>query len=585
MRLDDYWGVGPKTRQLLTEELGVEAAVAAIESGDVRVLVEAGLPRGRATRILRHAHGGEAMDVLATPDAREVYKQLLELASGYAVTADARDRIRILTPLSSREAMAARLDDVLAARDSWAALPDSRREDALGVFETYDEAGGDRRAAVEAALALCEAGFDSGVFAVLADVDTDALEAALAALSGLSAEGDRVGEGADERLDALRTQLGTVEDMAATPGDVLSTVGSGARGTAELREELARAVADDADVDLTRVREAMPDEAVDARSFVADTLRTLASDLRTAVTEREAEVADRLSGVLAETGDEVERAVTAVADIAFEVSLARFALAFELTRPALVERRVTAVIGARNLALLDAGEAVQPVTYAVGEHTLSVPGANRPPDDDRVAVLTGANSGGKTTLLETLCQVQLLAQMGLPVPAEEVEVGVVDTLVFHRRHASFNAGVLESTLRTVVPPVTASGRTLMLVDEFEAITEPGSAADLLHGLVTLTVDGDALGVFVTHLADDLEPLPGAARVDGIFAEGLTPDLELEVDYQPRFGTVGRSTPEFIVSRLVANATDRAERSGYEHLAEAIGERAVQRTLADARWSR
>jgi DNA mismatch repair protein MutS2 len=135
----------------------------------------------------------------------------------------------------------------------------------------------------------------------------------------------------------------------------------------------------------------------------------------------------------------------------------------------------------------------------------------------------------------------------------------------------------------VVPPVTDGGETLMLVDEFEAITEPGSAADLLHGLVTLTVDRDALGVFVTHLADDLEPLPDRARTDGIFAEGLTTDLELEVDYQPRFGTVGRSTPEFIVSRLVADAGSRGERSGYETLATAVGESAVQRTLADARW--
>ncbi len=81
--------------------------------------------------------------------------------------------------------------------------------------------------------------------------------------------------------------------------------------------------------------------------------------------------------------------------------------------------------------------------------------------------------------------------MGLPVPAESAEVGIVDTVVFHRRHASFNAGVLESTLRSVVPPLTESDRTLMLVDEFEAITEPGSAADLIHGLVTLTVDSDA----------------------------------------------------------------------------------------------
>jgi dsDNA-specific endonuclease/ATPase MutS2 len=134
-----------------------------------------------------------------------------------------------------------------------------------------------------------------------------------------------------------------------------------------------------------------------------------------------------------------------------------------------------------------------------------------------------------------------------------------------------------------VPPVTEQGPTLLLVDEFEAITEPGSAANLLHGLLTLAVERDAIGVFVTHLAEDLEPLPTTARTDGIFAEGLTQDLELKVDYQPRFGTLGRSTPEFIVSRLVAEATEASERAGFEVLARAVGQEVVQRTLADARW--
>jgi dsDNA-specific endonuclease/ATPase MutS2 len=143
--------------------------------------------------------------------------------------------------------------------------------------------------------------------------------------------------------------------------------------------------------------------------------------------------------------------------------------------------------------------------------------------------------------------------------------------------------VLESTLKSIVPPLTAEGRALMLVDEFEAITEPGRAADLLNGLVQLSVDHDALGVYVTHLADDLSPLPDSARIDGIFAEGLTQDLDLRVDYQPRFGVVGKSTPEFIVSRLVANARGRAERQGFEALAGAVGEEAVQRTLSDVRW--
>jgi dsDNA-specific endonuclease/ATPase MutS2 len=280
----------------------------------------------------------------------------------------------------------------------------------------------------------------------------------------------------------------------------------------------------------------------------------------------------------------VDDAVAVVDDLAFELSVARFAVAFELTRPDLAGddggEGVLAVRGARNLELVDRGESVQPVEYGLGPHTLDIDA----PRDDRVAVLTGANSGGKTTLLETLAGVALLAHMGLPVPAAEAQVSLVDRLVFHRRHASFNAGVLESTLRSVVPPVTEQGRTLLLVDEFEAITEPGSAANLLHGLLTLAVERGALGVFVTHLAEDLEPLPDTARTDGIFAEGLTPDLELEVDYQPRFGTLGRSTPEFIVSRLVAEATDANERAGFEVLARAVGQEAVQRTLADARWS-
>ena len=163
-------------------------------------------------------------------------------------------------------------------------------------------------------------------------------------------------------------------------------------------------------------------------------------------------------------------------------------------------------------------------------------------------------------------------------------MGRFDAIVFHRRHASFNAGVLESTLRSIVPPLSGEGRTIMLVDEFEAITEPGSAADLLHGLVTLTVERDALGAFVTHLAEDLRPLPEVARVDGIFAEGLSRDLQLLVDYQPRFGEIGRSTPEFIVSRLVADAGNREERVGFGRLAESLGEAVVQRTLEDARWT-
>jgi len=586
MRLQEYWGVGPKTADLLETELGVERAVRAIESADVSTLVDAGLPRGRATRILRRATGAAGLDTLGTGDARDVYGDLLELAAGEALTGGAADRIRVLTPLASHEAADERLDRIDAARKVWTDLGEDDRERVIETFASYDEAGGGRRAAVEAALELRRVGTsEGGPFDRLAELDADALAAAvdaLAAVEGEFGDGDEplsVGEGADERLDELRTQLAAARRLDDAALDVLETVrGQDVRSLEAFQSAVVSYVAEETGVTASEIRSVAPDEARDETDFVSATLRALVADLEGQVADREATVAADLRETLDDAGEGIEAAVDAVDELAFDLSIARFAATHDLTRPVLVEDGL-AVRNARNL-FVD-GE-VQPVTYGVGTHSVAG-GEADPPSGDRVTVLTGANSGGKTTLLETLCGVALLAAMGLPVPAERAEVGRFDTVVFHRRHASFNAGVLESTLRSVVPPLTGEGRALMLVDEFEAITEPGRAADLLNGLVDLTVDRGALGVFVTHLAEDLSPLPDTARIDGIFAEGLTDDLGLRVDYQPRFGTVGRSTPEFIVSRLVANAGDRDERAAFRSLAAAVGEEAVQRTLSDAEW--
>ena len=593
MRLEDYWGIGPKTSALLTAELGESRAVEAIEAADVRALVDAGVPRGRATRILRRANGEAGMGVLATGDTRAVYDDLLSLAAGYALTEHAADRIRVLTPGLDRDAIEARLDDVVAARDAWEGLGEDDRDRVTEAFAAYDEADGTDRAAVETALTLRDVGLTGETFTALEGLDDEGLEAAADALRdvrGSIDDGDvAIATGADAELDARRERLAAAEALADSAFDVLEQVRDGSvRDFEALAAATVDRVAAETGADPGTIRAAAPEDALDAADFVSATLRGLVGALEDAVEDREAAVAATLRERLDEGGGDVERAVAVVGDLALQLSLGRFAAAHRLTRPRLVDDGL-AVRDARSLFV---DGSVQPVSYGVGTHSLGggdadeataagVAGGVDPPTGDRVSVLTGANSGGKTTLLETLCTVALLTSMGLPVPASAAAVGGFDRIVFHRRHASFNAGVLESTLRSVVPPLVESGRTLMLVDEFEAITEPGRAADLLNGLVDLTVEREALGVYVTHLADDLSPLPPAARIDGIFAEGLTPDLALRVDYQPRFGTVGKSTPEFIVSRLVANAGDRRVRQGFEHLAAAVGEEAVQRTLSDA----
>ena len=576
MELESYWGIGPKTRATLEETIGTEAALAAIEAGDVRTLVDAGVDRSRATRILRHARSADGMKLLATRDTRAVYKDILDAAAEYAVNEAAADRIRTLTPLTDREEMQRRLEAVERGREGWLGMDNGTREAVLEAFEAYDTAGGDRLAAVEAAVELSSAGVSGPVFEPVTDLDTGMLSDAAVALSALG--DDRIARGADEELDRLREAREAVDGLAANPESVLEALRSGGvNDTAGFRAELLDHLRAETTIDAERVRAAMADDAVDATGFITETLRALRSDLDGAIDERASTVRTDLQADIEAAGEDVDRARTAVGTVARDLSLGRFAAENELTQPTYVDRDALAAVDARNLSL-DAEGDVQPVTYAVGDHTIA------PPADERVTVLTGANSGGKTTLLETLCAITILAHMGLPVPAAETELSVLDRLVFHRRHASFNAGVLESTLQSVVPPLVSGDRTLMLVDEFEAITEPGRAADLLGGLVRLTIAEGALGTFVTHLADDLAPLPDTARIDGIFARGLTDELELEVDYQPRFGEVGRSTPEFIVSRLVANADDRAEEAGFRTLAEAVDTDVVQRTLSDAEWS-
>lgn len=557
-KLQEYWGVGPKTRDLLADELGEKAAAEAIEKSDVRTLVEAGLPRGRATRIVRRAKGGAGLDVLATRDTRDVYKSLLDRMGEYAVTDEAQDRVTVMTPFTDRDEAGKRLERVWGAVGALGKL-----DDVIDAFERYEETDGAR---VETALRLREAGADEE-FDELDSLDEGALRDALGGLKRLEDGG--VAEGADEGLDAMRERLEAVRALEEDAFDLAEPLSGAAADADELREAFVDHVVAEADVTYDRAQEALETDALDATDFVTGSLRALLDSLRTDVEEREQEVAEELRGRVEKNREEVDEATEAVREVAFLLSLARFADAYDLSRPEYVEEGVS-VRGARSLAIEARGEDVQPVDYSVGRDDGIAEG--------EVAVLTGANSGGKTTLLETMCEVVLLAQMGVPVAAEEAHVSVFDDVVFHRRHSSFNAGVLESTLRSVVPPLTEDGDALMLVDEFEAITEPGSAADLLHGLVNLTVERDAVGVFVTHLADDLEPLPETARVDGIFAEGLDDELELEVDYQPRFGTVGRSTPEFIVSRLIARSDGREDRAGYDVLARSVGVEKVQKTL-------
>ncbi len=212
----------------------------------------------------------------------------------------------------------------------------------------------------------------------------------------------------------------------------------------------------------------------------------------------------------------------------------------------------------------------QPVSYTVGRvpEEFAIEEA-RKPEGERVVILTGANSGGKTSMLELMTQIAILAHMGLPVPAERAWVEPLDEVFFFRRKRSaYGAGAFETALRSFVRALKGKGRKLILIDEFEAITEPGAAVKIIGELLKVAYEKGFYVIIVSHLGEDLKKELPFARVDGIEAKGLDENLNLIVDRQPKFGKPGKSTPELIVESLARRRKGK-EREIFERVLAAF----------------
>ena len=167
---------------------------------------------------------------------------------------------------------------------------------------------------------------------------------------------------------------------------------------------------------------------------------------------------------------------------------------------------------------------------------------------NNVVLLTGANSGGKTTLLETLAQISIMTQMGLPVCVHEARVQIVDEVYFFSKKRSLDAGAFESFLNTFMPIVTRETDKLILLDELEAITELEAAVKIIASFMDFITASNSYAIIVTHMAREILKYSDV-RVDGIEAQGLDENYNLIVDRTPRINYFAKSTPELILRRM------------------------------------
>ncbi|PSQ22008.1 DNA mismatch repair protein MutS, partial [Halobacteriales archaeon QS_9_67_17] len=407
-----------------------------------------------------------------------------------------------------------------------------------------------------------------------APLDTDAVDTALARLTeeGTVADDDeldRLSVAVDDLDAAVSMAESTANDrlreaieerdVTIEGADLLSLVERGAGVDSLLDRELADeydeaiAAARDHLVDVlalddhaARARTAFPDEPtfpVEADDRVVSKLReelTAARDRRAARLKRE------LAAELADLRDPAEDLVDAALELDVELAVARFARDFDCTMPTFDGDGVR-IEGGRSPLLDVAFEDVEPVDYGV----------------DGVAVLSGVNSGGKTSTLDLVGLIAVLGQMGLPVPAESAELERFEALHYQAKsQGTLDAGAFESTLREFGDLVAGDDRRLVLVDELESITEPGASALIIAGILEALHESDATAVFVSHLAGEIRDACGfGVQVDGIEATGLV-DGELRVERSPVKGKLARSTPELIVEKLARGSSgDVADESG------------------------
>lgn len=172
-------------------------------------------------------------------------------------------------------------------------------------------------------------------------------------------------------------------------------------------------------------------------------------------------------------------------------------------------------------------------------------------NENNIILLTGANSGGKTTLLETLAQHCIMAHMGLGVCAKKAIIPKTNEVYYFTKKQSLNAGAFETFLTSFIPVTVGDKKKLILIDELESITELEAAVKIIIGFIEHIQNKDSYAVIVTHMAPEILKKTEniKIRTDGIEAKGLDEDYNLIVDRSPKINYLANSTPELILKRI------------------------------------
>ncbi|MDB5074985.1 MAG: endonuclease MutS2, partial [Chloroflexi bacterium] len=228
--------------------------------------------------------------------------------------------------------------------------------------------------------------------------------------------------------------------------------------------------------------------------------------------------------------------VEGLASLDLALAKARFGAAMRAVLPTVHSDGALSLVNARHPLLTGP---VVPISVRLGE-------------DFRQLLVTGPNTGGKTVALKTVGLLTLMAQSGLPVPADPgSRVAVFDGIFADigdeqsiAQSLSTFSGHLTNIIR-VLDEMTPN--SLLLLDELGAGTDPAEGSALARSLLTYLLKTQARVMATTHYS---ELKAFASTTEGVENASVEFDVEtLTPTYRLSIGLPGRSNALAIASRL------------------------------------
>ena len=254
-----------------------------------------------------------------------------------------------------------------------------------------------------------------------------------------------------------------------------------------------------------------------------------------------------MTRALGENATAIDLGTCILAEVESHFARARFASALNCVRPSFTQE--LSLTAARH-PLLELRMRAAALAENEGPKT-PVPLTVILPPETKQLIISGPNTGGKTVSLKTLGLLSLMAQSGVPVPAEEAKLplfqsiyaDIGDAQSIERDLSSFSAHVVN--LDRISREATA--HSLVLLDELGSATDPEEGAALAVAVATHFLTLKTWCCITTHLTSlkvYAANHPGVLNAAvGFNQQTLTPTYEL------RLGVPGASAGLNIAARL------------------------------------